>query len=228
MAAKSPCNPAQMFSGWRPNPAQDGRAAAEPSIPTAASGRDCAVAWEWLHDLCVLSTLGPNDQVPASQAESWASSAAVRRTMQGNRGRDTAPELRVRRLLHSQGLRYRVDYPLPFDKRRRADIVFTKQKLAIFIDGCFWHACPDHYVEPRANHAYWKTKCAQNVTRDRDTEARMQALGWTVKRFWEHADAGEVVQQIREALEGLRAAGERLRHPRTPAPDSPEPIPGFR
>ena len=94
--------------------------------------------------------------------ESWASSPAIRRTMLGNRRRDTAPELLIRRLLHAQGLRYRVDWPLPFDRRRRADIVFTRQKVAVFIDGCFWHGCPEHYIAPRANGEFWADKVARN------------------------------------------------------------------
>ena len=115
-----------------------------------------------------------------SGVDSWASTPAIRRTMLGNRRRDTAPELLIRRLLHAQGLRYRVDWPLPFDRRRRADIVFTKQKVAVFIDGCFWHGCPEHYIAPRANREYWADKVAGNVARDRDTDTRSRDSGWTV------------------------------------------------
>ena len=84
--------------------------------------------------------------------ESWASSPAVRRVMQGNKRRDTAPELAVRRALHARGLRYRVDWPLPFDRRRKADIAFTKARIVVFIDGCYWHGCPLHYSEPCCQH----------------------------------------------------------------------------
>lgn len=150
-----------------------------------------------------------SDTEPESNGRSWASSPAVRRTMQGNRRRDTAPEMQIRRLLHGQGLRYRVDVPLPFDRRRRADIVFTRQKLAVFIDGCFWHGCPEHYVEPRTNRQYWMAKVTQNVARDRDTDARMRALGWTVVRFWEHEDADMVAQSVIEILLPWRRAGDR-------------------
>ena len=120
--------------------------------------------------------------------------------MLGNRRRDTAPELLIRRLLHAQGLRYRVDWPLPFDRRRRADIVFTKQKVAVFIDGCFWHGCPEHYIAPRANREYWADKVAGNEARDRDTDHRLHDTGWTVLRFWEHEDAGDVARRVELVL----------------------------
>ncbi len=127
---------------------------------------------------------------------SWASSPAIRRTMLGNRRRDTTPELLIRRLLHAQGLRYRVDWPLPFDRRRRADIVFTRQKVAVFIDGCFWHGCPEHYIAPKENAEFWAKKVATNVARDRDTDSRLVTLGWTVLRIWEHEDPVEAQEQI--------------------------------
>lgn len=110
--------------------------------------------------------------------------------MRANRGRDTGPELAVRRALHARGLRYRVDHPLPFDRRRRADIAFTRAKVAVFIDGCFWHGCPEHGTTPRTNTAFWAAKIARNRERDEDTTGRLDALGWTVLRFWEHEDAG--------------------------------------
>lgn len=124
--------------------------------------------------------------------------------MLGNRRRDTAPELAIRRLLHAQGLRYRVDWPLPFDRRRRADIVFTKQRVAIFIDGCFWHGCPEHYIAPRANREYWAEKVAGNSDRDHNTDARLSELGWTVLRFWEHEDASEVAEQVESVIRAER------------------------
>lgn len=122
--------------------------------------------------------------------------------MQGNRKRDTTPEIRIRKLLHAGGLRYRVDYPLPFDRRRRADVVFTKLKVAVFIDGCFWHGCPEHYISPRSNHEFWRNKHLKNLARDRDTDVRMRQLGWTVMRFWEHESPEDVVGRIRSCLPG--------------------------
>ncbi|MFJ6460178.1 very short patch repair endonuclease [Streptomyces sp. NPDC091387] len=130
----------------------------------------------------------------------WASSAARRRNMQAIRSRDTKPELRIRRLLHAQGLRYRVAAkPLP-DLRRTADIVFRPAKLAVFVDGCYWHGCPDHYVPPKTNSGYWSAKVLRNVTRDRDTDTRLQAAGWTVLRFWEHESPDSCALTIAAAV----------------------------
>lgn len=123
-------------------------------------------------------------------------SPATRRAMQANRGRDTAPELQVRSRLHALGLRYRVATPLPFDRRRRADLFFSGIGLYVFIDGCFWHGCPDHYVEPKSNVLFWSTKIAGNRRRDLDTTARLQALGFEVCRYWEHVDPGVVANEV--------------------------------
>lgn len=120
--------------------------------------------------------------------------------MLGNRRRDTAPELAVRRALHAAGLRYRVDFPLAFDRRRRADVVFTRQKVAVFIDGCFWHGCPDHSTTPKRNTDYWGPKLARNAARDLDTTARLTDEGWTVLRFWEHEDPAAVAASIVAAV----------------------------
>lgn len=144
----------------------------------------------------------------APTQESWASSAAVRRVMQGNKRRDTAPEVAVRRALHASGLRYRVDWPLPFDRRRKADVVFTKARVAVFIDGCYWHGCPLHYSEPSTNSAYWSAKIARNVARDRDTDARLQSNGWTVLRHWEHEAVSEVTRVVLATVRGEAAFGQ--------------------
>lgn len=129
-------------------------------------------------------------------ADSWASSDGARATMKANRGRDTTPELRLRRVLHATGLRYRVDWPLPFDRRRRADIAFTKQRVAVFVDGCFWHGCPEHFVTPKANADFWARKIKANRTRDMDSEERLRSHGWTVLRCWEHEDSIDVAAQV--------------------------------
>lgn len=117
-----------------------------------------------------------------------------------NKRSDTTPELAIRTLLHRQGFRYKVDWPLPIDKRRRADIAFTKAKVAVFVDGCYWHACPTHYVPPKQNAEYWLQKRISNGERDRDTDERMRDLGWTVLRFWEHEDPEEAVCKIVDVL----------------------------
>ncbi|NEC65806.1 DNA mismatch endonuclease Vsr [Streptomyces sp. SID9727] len=133
---------------------------------------------------------------------SWASSAARRRNMQAIRSRDTQPERLIRRLVHANGLRYRVAArPLP-DLRRTADLVFRPAKVAVFIDGCYWHGCPEHYVPPKTNPGYWSDKVARNMARDRDTDKRLAEAGWAVLRFWEHQDSDvcalEIVSTVRE------------------------------
>jgi len=125
--------------------------------------------------------------------------------MQANRSRDTGPELAVRRLIHAAGLRYRVDIrPLP-DFRRRADIVFTRQRIAVFIDGCFWHGCPEHGSRSfNENAAYWEQKISRNVDRDADTVERLEAAGWRVLRFWEHLDPAHVAEAIAKEVGSAR------------------------
>lgn len=126
--------------------------------------------------------------------------------MRANRRRDTVPELSVRRLLHARGLRYRVDYRLAPPHRTRADIVFTRRGLAVFIDGCFWHGCPEHASQPKRNSDYWGPKLARNIERDRETDAVLRELGWTVLRFWEHENPAEVAEAIITASQGCPLA----------------------
>ncbi len=130
---------------------------------------------------------------------SWATSEGSRRSMKSNRGRDTSPELAVRRLLHASGLRYRVDFA-PLGGRRRADIVFTRKRIAVFIDGCFWHGCPIHATRPKANADYWGPKLDRNIERDRETTATLESAGWTVLRFWEHESPEDVATAIVSAI----------------------------
>src|SRR5690349_17954597 len=106
--------------------------------------------------------------------------------MSGQRTTGTAAEMALRRELHRRGLRYRVDRaPVP-GLRRRADLVFTAARVAVFVDGCFWHSCPEHGTYPKANAAWWTAKLNRNVERDRDTDRRLRAAGWLVLRIWEH------------------------------------------
>lgn len=147
----------------------------------------------------------PDEWTPP--AGSWASSAARRRNMQAIRSRDTKPERLIRKLVHANGLRYRVAAkPLP-DLRRTADLVFRPAKVAVFIDGCYWHGCPEHYVSPKTNSGYWSEKVAGNVARDRDTDERLTAAGWLVLRFWEHqssdACALSIISAVRERRNDL-------------------------
>jgi len=134
----------------------------------------------------------------------WASSAAVRNVMRANRKRDTAPELAVRRRLHALGLRYRVNCrPLP-DKRWTADVVFTRARVAVFIDGCFWHGCPAHFSQPRTNTSYWGPKIARNQTRDAQVDAALADAGWAVVRAWEHEPASDVAERVATVVSARR------------------------
>jgi DNA mismatch endonuclease (patch repair protein) len=116
--------------------------------------------------------------------------------MRGNRSRDTKPELAVRRLVHARGLRYRVNVrPLP-SLRRTADMVFPRRRVVVFIDGCFWHGCPEHYVPSKSNRSYWAPKIAANAARDAETTRTLSDAGWTVLRYWSHTPAEEVAASI--------------------------------
>lgn len=133
-----------------------------------------------------------------------ASSPQALRRMQRQRRNGTAPEMAIRRLVHGRGLRYRVDAPLPITGvRRRADLLFSRARLAVFVDGCYWHSCPDHGSRPKANAGWWASKLAANVQRDRDTDRRLQEAGWRVMRIWEHENpaeaAGHIISQVQEA-----------------------------
>lgn len=140
---------------------------------------------------------------------SWASSPARRRIMQANRSRDTAPELALRRLIHAEGMRYRVSARPLKDLRRTADVVFGPAKVAVFVDGCFWHSCPQHGTRPATNPDYWLPKLARNVERDRETDRLLAAAGWLSIRVWEHDDVVKVARRVVRTARSrrLRLAG---------------------
>lgn len=127
-----------------------------------------------------------------------ASSPIVAAQMRRQSRRDTVPELAVRQLLWRRGLRYRVDYRIL--DRRRADIAFTRAKVAVFIDGCFWHGCQLHGSVPKSNRTWWRAKLEANRARDRDTDRRLAEAGWHVVRFWEHYDPADAADQIEGAV----------------------------
>lgn len=129
--------------------------------------------------------------------------------MRSQRRRDTAPEMLYRRALFELGLRYRVDLRIP-SLRRRGDIVFTRWKVIVFIDGCFWHACPLHGTVPRANRDWWVAKLKANVDRDRETDSLLRASGWHVVRIWEHESPQRALLRI---LAALHAAGAEINPP---------------
>src|SRR4051794_12837146 len=121
------------------------------------------------------------------------SSPAVSVRMRRNRRRDTRPELAVRSLLHRVGLRFRVDHRVVVPGVTvRPDIAFPGRKIAVFIDGCFWHRCPEHGTAPSHNASYWAAKLDRNVARDRRVDAALTAAGWIVLRAWEHDAPAEV------------------------------------
>jgi DNA mismatch endonuclease (patch repair protein) len=115
--------------------------------------------------------------------------------------RDTRPELALRRELHRSGLRYRVDRKVLPGVNRRADVVFLGARVAVFVDGCFWHSCPQHATQPKANSDWWSEKLARNVLRDRETDQRLEAAGWAVVRVWEHEDPRPAAGRIRDLIE---------------------------
>jgi len=135
-----------------------------------------------------------------------AANPGVRKSMQGNKSRDTKPELALRRAVHALGLRYRVaTRPLP-GVRRTADLVFTRAKVAVFLDGCFWHGCPTHHTKAATNAAFWAEKVEKNRARDLETNRLLSEAGWTVIRIWEHEDPREAAQNIARVVRSIISA----------------------
>ncbi|MFC6421943.1 very short patch repair endonuclease [Ornithinimicrobium tianjinense] len=132
-----------------------------------------------------------------------ASSPGVSARMSVAARRDTAPEVALRRALHAQGRRFRVVYPVPGNRRRTIDIAFTRAKVAVFVDGCFWHGCPEHGTQPRANSGWWAAKLAANRARDEDTDRLLREAGWRVIRVWEHEDVATALARVQETLGGV-------------------------
>ena len=130
-----------------------------------------------------------------------ASSVHALRRMRNTRQRDTSCEVAIRRLLHRSGLRYQIDRAPIFNlRRRRADILFPAAKVAVFVDGCFWHSCPIHGTRPKANQAWWADKLALNRRRDQDTNNKLRAAGWLVQRDWEHEAPEEAAVRIQDLV----------------------------
>lgn len=141
------------------------------------------------------------DRLPPMAAGSWATSEASRRTMLGNRSRDTAPEVAIRRALRRLGHRgYRLRWKVPGAPRRSIDVAFVGRRVAVMVDGCFWHGCPQHGSSPGGNAAYWGPKLMRNAERDKETTGMLEAAGWTVLRFWSHEDPDACADVIRRAL----------------------------
>lgn len=137
------------------------------------------------------------------------SSYTALRTMQANRRRDTRPERELRSLLHRAGHRFRCDYPVRLGSGRtvRVDIAFTRRRLAVLTDGCYWHSCPEHGQVPTANRAYWAAKLERTVERDREVNEALRAANWGVLRFWEHTPAVEAADAVGRWLLAQEASG---------------------
>ncbi|WP_406100271.1 very short patch repair endonuclease [Streptomyces sp. NBC_01013] len=134
------------------------------------------------------------------------SSPGVAARMSRQASRDTAPEVAVRKLLHASGYRYRLNERVPHMPRRTIDIAFTRAKVAVFMDGCFWHGCPEHATQPKANAEWWRQKLDRNMARDAETTAHLVTEGWTVLRFWEHQSPVLVAEQVAEVVDSKKSA----------------------
>jgi DNA mismatch endonuclease (patch repair protein) len=141
-------------------------------------------------------------EVPSVPLAPAPSSPTARKVMLGNRS-ESAIERELRSALHRRGLRFRKHAsPLP-GLRCKADVVFSRQRLAVFVDGCFWHRCPEHGSEPKANAGWWKTKLDANFARDRRNDLALRSADWTVLRFWTHTPVEEMAEQIDQGLRSL-------------------------
>ncbi len=157
-------------------------------------------------------------KAPLSPALCWLDASLARWTalmplsrseqMSRIRGKNTSPEVRLRKALWAAGRRYRLHYKTPAG---RPDVVFPGARVAVFIDGCFWHGCPVHYVRPRSREAFWAAKLRTNVDRDRAQTLKLEDAGWRVVRVWEHEvyeHLEAVVARIVAALDADSWAGE--------------------
>lgn len=120
----------------------------------------------------------------------------MRERMSRLRRRDNDSEFALRRALHARGMRFRVHLAVPGNARRSIDIAFTRARLAVFVDGCFWHGCPEHGTQPRTNSDWWRWKLQGNVARDRDTDHLLDSAGWVVLRVWEHESADRAAERV--------------------------------
>jgi DNA mismatch endonuclease (patch repair protein) len=160
------------------------------------------LAWRRAHEQRLTAERHVNHK--EARGRPRAISVDVRASMQGNRGRDTKPELALRSRLHALGLRYRVSArPMP-DVRRTADILFTRARVAVFVDGCYWHGCPDHHRPARQNSEFWTEKIEVNRQRDIDVNQLLSQAGWQVIRIWEHEDPDEASRRIETAVRSRR------------------------
>lgn len=141
-----------------------------------------------------------------AMTSTWNTTAQIAHRMSLQARRDTAPEVAIRSSLHRAGQRFRVSYPVPDLARCTIDIAFTRRRVAVFVDGCFWHNCPDHGTRPKSNAERWEAKLESNRARDRRVDAHLAELGWKVLRAWEHEDVATVCTKIFHCIDETDAA----------------------
>lgn len=147
----------------------------------------------------------------AAGARAKASSPEARRRMQRVRQKNTSAESALRRELHARGIRYRIHVIVLTKPRRVADIAFSGLRVAVFVDGCFWHGCPLHATWPKANADFWRSKILANRERDIDTDRRLRAAGWAVVRAWAHEAPDAVAARVARTVRSRRGTGARSR-----------------
>ena len=147
-----------------------------------------------------------------------ASSAAALKRMQVTRQRDTAPEVALRAILHRIGLHYRINRAPILGLRRKADVLFAGVRVAVYVDGCFWHGCPIHGTWPKQNAEFWRLKIEANRSRDADTDRRLEEAGWAVVRVWEHEDPEVAAESVRGVVEGRKHAAHARGRARASTP----------
>lgn len=133
-----------------------------------------------------------------------AMNPAISRRMRKTRSKNNSLEVAVRKGLYALGIRYRIHYPVPGMLRRSSDIAFPQLRIAVFLDGCFWHSCPIHRSDPKTNVAFWAEKLRRNVERDRSTDDHLRPLGWEAVRFWAHQAPEEIVRDICSVVHAKR------------------------
>ena len=157
--------------------------------------------------------IAPDPPIPSVPPAPPPSSATARKVMLGNRS-ESAIERILRSELHRRGLRFRKHLsPVP-GLRCKLDVAFPRQRLAVFVDGCFWHRCPIHGSEPKANAAWWKTKLDANVARDRRNDRALREAGWTVLRLWAHVPIDDMAKEVSALLSACKANRPTATKPR--------------
>lgn len=149
---------------------------------------------------------GPREAVGLAQG-SWATTPAIRRSMQTNRPRDTRPERALRSAMHRLGLRFRKHRRLPVGFLARADAAFPRERVAVFLDGCFWHGCPEHGRAPQAHAGFWAAKIRRNQEHDRRVDAALAEAGWAAVRVWEHENPVTAAERVAALVRARRAMG---------------------